>query len=555
MENAGQLGDDAMMDKTTAGFKAEFGVLVSSGVGVIMVHSRDPHRTQEVLRELAYEKNREFKVWDVVYGWRTYKDNPTDKVTADKVVDAYKALRMIGDLDNDGKEPWQKVMCVMHWPHWVLPKHPGFIQCITHYVRRFAEAQQRLVFIVPEGFSLPEELQNDVTILDFPLPSVPEIMEMLNDIILAGTSTDTANGMFTPEQRETLARNAAGLTKLEADNAFSKAVVSNSKTWPNTSFDDFNRVVLECKTDVVRRSDILELMEPVPFSDVGGIDLFKKYIHTRRHAFSDEARKFGVDVPKGFMLVGPPGTGKSLAAKATSGAIGIPLIRFDVGRVFNKYIGESESRVRAALTQLEAMAPCVALIDEVDKGLGGAHTSGGDSGVSMRVLGSILTFMQESKAPVYWVFTANRVDSLPPELLRKGRLDEVFCVTVPNVEERMEIFKIHLRKRRQDAAKISGLNDAVRLSRGFVASEIEAAVKEAVTQAFDRGVKVTGQLIIEQLSYMKPISVAFKDQFDAMRRWAEDNARLTSTEQEVMTTGTNGQGVGRPAPRRSLETK
>jgi SpoVK/Ycf46/Vps4 family AAA+-type ATPase len=235
-------------------------------------------------------------------------------------------------------------------------------------------------------------------------------------------------------------------------------------------------------------------------------------------------------------------TGKSLCAKAIAGVLGLPLIKFDVGRVFGSLVGQSEERVRSALKQLEACAPVTVLLDEVDKGLGGAHTSGGDSGVSKRVLGTILTHMQESGAPIYWVFSANRTDGLPPELLRKGRLDEVFCVTVPSSREREQIFDIHLRKRKQDPSKIKCLDKAVEFSEGYVGSEIEAAVAEAVNQAFHTGAKaVTVHDIIQQLNVMKPISVAFKDDFDAMAKWAQNNARMSSTPIEDKASPVQGQ--------------
>lgn len=545
-----------MRSTTTEEFVRDFNILSGAGVGVVMVHTREPHRTQTVIQEVSYEKQLPFKVWDAVYGWRHYPDNLKEKIKVQKCPDPYNALRMIADLDNDGKDEWKEGYFLMHYPHWIMAKHPGFIQCLKHYVRAFAETKQRVVLLVPESYLPPLELQNDLMILNFPLPAADEIEQSLRQIISDGMDEGTKLDPFKPKQIEVLVANAQGMTKLESENAFAEAIITNRETWPKTSLKDFNKVLLECKVDVVKRSEVLELMEPSTFDEVGGLDLFKEYISQRSKAFGQEARDFGVDVPKGIMLIGPPGTGKSLCAKASSSALGLPLIKFDVSKVFAGIVGQSEERVRSALGMVEAMAPCVALIDEVDKGLGGAHKSGGDSGVSQRVLGSILTHMQESKAPVYWVFTANRIDSLPPELIRKGRLDEVFCVTIPNIVERMEIMKIHLRKRKQEPSKVKGLNRAVEKSKGFVASEIESAIAEAVMQAFNDGSKVTGDLIVAQLADMKPISIAFKSEFDSMMQWAQNNARLTSTAEEspdALVTKSEGQ-AGRVPRRRRLAT-
>lgn len=518
------------MKNTTETYTADFNILHKASVGVILVQSREPHRTQEILHEQAHANDVPFKVWDVVQGWVHYSDDPEDttRPKREKMPDAYAALKRINDIDNDEKNRWDEGYFVMHYPHWVLPKHPGFMQCLKLYARAFAATKQRVILLVPEGFSPPAEIQPDVCIMDFPLPSNDELHEALEGIIEAGLPQGHDREVFNPSEMETLVGNAAGMTIMEANNSFARAVIKNRDTFPDTPFDDFNAVLLSCKTDVVKRSEVLELMDGCDFDEVGGLELFKNYIDQRTRGFTEEARAFGMDTPKGFLLVGPPGTGKSLCAKATANRLGLPLIKFDISRVFGSLVGQSEERVRAALKQLDAMAPCVALLDEVDKGLGGSHQGGGDSGVAKRVLGAILTHMQESTAPVYWAFTANRANALPPELVRKGRLDEIFCITVPNKAERVEILNIHLAKRNQEIENIDDLEVAVEGSRGFVAAEIEAAVSEAVAQAFHKEVDVTGQLIAEQLKEMKPLAEAYAEEFQEMSEWAENNARPTS---------------------------
>ena len=294
--------------------------------------------------------------------------------------------------------------------------------------------------------------------------------------------------------------------------------------------DSLLKPILAAKTEAVKRSEVLEYMPVTEDLEVGGLDNLKDWMNIRKQCFTKEAREFGVARPKGIALLGPPGTGKSLSAKAISQSLGQPLIRFDVGRVFGSLVGQSEQRVRAALKLIEAIAPCVCFIDEVDKAGLDPRQGGGDSGVGKRVMGSILTFMQESKAEVFWLFTANRVDCLPPEMLRKGRLDEVWSVTAPNTREREEVLKIHLGKCKQPVPK--DLHVAVKQSAGYVSAEIEAAVKEATAEAFFDNKPVTGKLIAHQLSTMKPISVAFKDDFDAMQQGAKNNARSASLDDE-----------------------
>jgi AAA+ superfamily predicted ATPase len=537
--------------KNTDGFNAAIRTLTNAAVGVIIVQTREPHRTQQVLREFAFAQRKTFRVWDCVYGWRKFADTPNGKIEQDKILDAYAALKRIADLDGDGNQAWNDCLCAMHYPHWTLPKNMSFMQLIKHYVRLFSETEQRLVLLVPEGFEPPVEIANDVTLVDFPLPAPEELKDSLLAVMMAALPEGQHVEVFNDADIATLVNNACGMTQLEAENAFSQALVTNKDTWPNTPFDDFNSVLLECKTNVVKRSAVLEMMDPVSIDDVGGLDLYKTYTNERVHAFTESAKAFGVDVPKGILLVGPPGTGKSLTAKATAGVIRIPLIKLDIGKVFAGIVGESEGRIRSALKQIEAMAPCIAFLDEIDKGLGGAHQNGGDSGVSRRVLGTILTHMQECTAPIYWIFTANRVDALPPELVRKGRLDDVFCVSLPNIVERMEVLRIHLRKRKQNPDRIADLARVATESKGYVSAELESAVAQAVLAAFNRKVPVTADLIIAQLANMKPLSEAFKTDFDRMMVWAEDNARMTSTPQEEPSALKKAEGAlpGKPGRR------
>ena len=518
--------------KSKEAYQKELKVLSSAGTGVVLTRAREPFRVIAALREMSTKSSLNYKMWNVVGGWHSYGEETDQATNRDKVFNPQAALKKIADLDGDGSNAWEDGIYVMDGLHPFLGEKPDpiLVAILRQYAYAFATSEKRLVILTPESFVLPAELQHDIPVLDYDLPDREEIASILDEVIEgAFQSTDSVTKeLFDPSEKQTLVSSACGMTRLEAESAFAQAIVRNLDTFPEVPFAKFNQIILATKTDVVKRSEVLELMKAGSIEDVGGLDQLKAWMDMRKACFSQEAEDFGADKPNGIALIGPPGTGKSISAKAIAATLGQPLIRFDVSRVFGSLVGQSEGRVRAALKQLEAMAPCVAFIDEIDKaGLSAGGSN--DSGTSTRVLGSILTFMQESPAPIFWLFTANRVAGLPSELLRKGRLDEVFAVLPPNSTERAEILRIHLKARKQDPDSLEGLDEAVVNSEGYVSAEIEAAVKEAVIEAFHTGEKVTGQSIVDQLKNMKPISVAFAEDFESMRSWAENNARLAST--------------------------
>jgi SpoVK/Ycf46/Vps4 family AAA+-type ATPase len=509
-------------------------LLSAAAVGVVLTRTREPHRAEEAIKEWTFTKKRSFKSWNAVRGWKESKPDMRATVPPpDKVTDFYLALQKIADVAGNGAAAWQDITLVAHYPHWNLAKSPAQMQLLKEYSRDFTETKQRLVLLVPEAFVLPPELQNDIAVLDFGLPYRDELREIYDNVMDASKEVSGHSAPYNEDEIGTLLGSGAGMTEAEFEMALSKAILTHKEKWPKVPVKDMNRVLLEAKTDVVKRSEILELMDIVDMKEVGGLDLAKDWIAKRKRCFTQEATDFGVDRPKGIAAIGPPGTGKSLFAKALAGLLSVPLIKFDVSKVFGSLVGQTETKTHSALMQCDAMAPCVVLIDEVDKAGIDPRQGGGDSGTSKRVIGKILTHMQESKAPIFWVLTANRVDGLPPELLRKGRLDEVFAILPPNKVERMEIVKIHLRKRKQDPSKMKDLSLVVDASEGFVSAELEGAVKDAVIEAFTEGTEVTGAMIAEQLKGMKPISVAFADDFNAMKEWAANNARMASTQDEV----------------------
>lgn len=530
------MNDAQLSTMNAETFQSQLAILHLSAVGVMMVRSREPYRAIDSIREYAFSKDLPLNLWQVTTGWKKHKPNGSIS-EGDGVKDPNMSMQKIGGLDGTKDENGDPGMgdgfYVHMYPHHFLQPGkaiPPLVQTIKEYCKLFSKRPKtRLVLVVPPGFSLPAELEEDVTILDFEVPSYAELAIALDRQI-----ADLPKGkqpQLTGDDKARLISAGSGMQLSEFDTAFARAVVTHRKDLPNPDIEKLVAEVMKVKTEVVKRSEVLEVMPVANMENVGGLENLKSWLQSRRACFGQEAEAYGIEKPKGIALIGPPGTGKSLVAKATAHMLGKPLIKFDVSRVFAGLVGESEARVRAALKMVDAMAPCVVMLDEVDKAF--QRSSGGDSGVSQRVLGAVLTHMQESEAGVFWVATANRVDNLPSEFLRRGRLDEVFSVSVPDEEEREEIIRIHLRKRGFDPANVKDLTLAAEKSEGYVPAELEAAVKDAIIDSFANGkAAITGLSIVAQLENMKPLSEAFAEDFAHMQTWADNNARPASKGRE-----------------------
>jgi len=531
------MTDEQASVKNADQFRVSITTLYDAAIGVVLCRSREPHRAIEAIKKMAFIKNQHLHLWNVLSGWQEFNADGGNE-EGDGVIDPNGALKKIDGLD--GGTAMDDGVFVMMYPHFYLKPGnsiPAMVQALKEYCRSMSRApNRRLVLVAPPGYTLPNELEEDVSILDFDVPSYAELGEILENQIsdtneLLVSSNRGKMSLSTSDTDRILAA-AAGMSAHEFESAYTRAIVTHKRSLPDIAIDDLVEEVMKVKIEVVKRSEVLEVMPPANMEEVGGLENLKEWMRKRSRCFSQEARDFGVDAPKGVALIGPPGTGKSLLAKATASLLGLPLIRFDVSRVFQGLVGASEERVRAALKMLDAMAPCVAMLDEVDKAF--QTGSGGDSGVSQRVLGLILTHMQESPASIFWVASANRTDNLPAEFLRRGRLDEVFSVNVPDADERLEVLKIHLRKRGKNPDDVPNLSAAVAGSQGYVPAEIEAAVKDAIIDAYTEDVELTGSLISTQLDNMVPLSQAFSTQFSAMEEWAKNNARPASASKKAI---------------------
>jgi len=351
-----------------------------------------------------------------------------------------------------------------------------------------------------------EELDELMTILSLPLPNQKELKDLIQRI------ANTTNSNLNEQDLNDLAMAASGLTEIKVKQVTAKALAQRGKISKQDIKD-----ILDEKKQVIARSEILEFFEAKSGQDdIGGLNVLKVWLNQRYRAFSKEARDYGLPVPKGVLLVGAQGTGKSLTAKSISKSWSMPLLRLDVGRLFSSLVGSSEARTRETISRAEAMSPCILWIDEIDKGFGGDARS--DGGTSQRVLASLLTWMAEKESAVFVIATANAIDKLPAELLRKGRFDEIFFLDLPNSEERLKILDLHLKKRRPryDFPLATIIDRTV----GFSGAELEQAVIEGMHISFSENRELMEKDLIKAVSELVPLSRTAKEQIDSLKEWS-----------------------------------
>lgn len=392
--------------------------------------------------------------------------------------------------------------------------------------------RKNVIFLASE-LLIPETMQKEITILDMPLPTLSEIKAKFDKMITQNTQIDTSG--LDEEGKEKLCKAAMGLTLQEAENAFALAMVNDGKV----DVSDLD-IILSEKMQVIKKTGILEFINTdIKISDVGGLENLKSWLNKRNNSWSESAKKYCLPAPKGVLITGVPGCGKSLTAKAMSAAWQLPLLKLDFGKIFSGIVGSSEENMRKAIKTAEAVAPSILWVDEIEKSLSGLN-SNGDSGTSSRIFGTFLTWMQEKTAPVFVIATANNINSLPAELLRKGRFDEIFFVDLPTQREREEIFKLHLSKRLKDkdvASKIEINSDLYKqlaqMTEGFVGAEIEQVVISALYEAFFNKRPLKFSDLANTIKNVVPLSVTQKEQILAIRQWANIRA-VAATKKDDM---------------------
>jgi SpoVK/Ycf46/Vps4 family AAA+-type ATPase len=374
---------------------------------------------------------------------------------------------------------------------------------------------------------IPPEIEKEFALVDFDMPAIADIYQIMHRLLDKGVGPKSKAYAwkieFQQDESEKLkvAEAALGLTSVEIDNVLAKSLVMRRR------FDI--DVIHSEKEQIIRKSGILDFMHPeASFSGVGGLELLKDWLRKRAKAFTKEAREFGLPEPRGILLLGVPGCGKSLMAKAVSSLWRLPLIRLDVGKVFGSLVGSSEEGMRKAIKTAESVAPCILWLDELEKGLAGTQSSGqSDGGTTARVFGTFITWLQEKKSSVFVIGTANNVKLLPPELLRKGRFDEIFFVDLPSSSERKTIFEIHIAKRKRDPAMFD-IDRLVEESDGYSGSEIEQVVISALYDAYDKDEDLNDMYLFQAIKETVPLSRTMQEDITSMRDWAKSRARLAS---------------------------
>lgn len=383
--------------------------------------------------------------------------------------------------------------------------------------------QAQTVVVLTPSAAVPAELAGHATVINWPLPDREEIAALLDACVAPYLEKI---GGLSPDVRDAAIDAAVGLTGSEAESTFAKSLVQAKRIDP--------ALISSEKRRVVAREKVLEWFEPIAggLDAVGGLDVLKGWLGARKLAYSPAARAYGLPSPKGILLVGPPGTGKSLSAKATATALGVPLLKVDLGALKSKFVGESEANLRKAFDVIAAIGRCVVWFDEVEKALAGsAPGASADGGVSSDALGAILGWMQERQGEAFVIATANDASALPPELLRKGRFDEVFFVDMPNARERGDVLRAALRAHGRggllDGAAVESVGVACE---GFTGSEIAALVPDALFSAFADGAReLSSTDLIAAAKTVVPLSKTAAEKIDALRKWAAGRARMAST--------------------------
>ncbi len=484
----------------------ELSILIQAQYPLIYLVTSEEERAEQAIAGIAQAKpQRRVFVWTVTHGIVEY--GQPRNITQHNTVSPEAAIEWV----TRQREPGLFVFKDLH--HFYSAP---VIRWLRDAIASFKGTQKTIILMSPVQ-EIPIELEKEVAVIDFPMPDMAELNQVLTNQL-----EQYRGRRISTEAREKLLKAALGLTRDEAEKVYRKAQVTAGRLT-----EEEVSVVLSEKKQLIRRNGILEYIEEDETIDsVGGLEELKRWLKQRSNAFTERAREYGLPQPKGMLILGVPGCGKSLIAKTTSRLWGLPLLRLDMGRVYDgSMVGRSEANLRNALKTAESISPAILFIDELDKAFaGGAGSADSDGGTSSRIFGSFLTWMQEKTSPVFVMATANRVERLPGEFLRKGRFDEIFFVDLPNTEERKEIFKIHLSKRRRDIARFD-LDQLANICEGYSGAEIEQALIAAMYEAFAQDREFTQLDIIAAIKSTLPLSRTMTEQVTALRDWARQRAR------------------------------
>lgn len=488
-------------------FIDELGLLIRARYPIIYVATSEEERVETAIAQCSQSQgNRAVYTWDFVDG---YQGNLNDAGFGRR--NPLQALELIEKLPSTAAAVF------------ILRDFHRFLDDIAisrklRNLARLLKAQPKNIVILSPQLAIPDDLSEFITILDFALPQPPEIRHEVERLLSAmGIAVD---GTMLDE----LVRSCQGLSLERIRRVLARAIATHG----NFQASDLD-LILEEKRQTIRQTQILDFYPATErISDIGGLDNLKDWLLKRGNAFSERARQYGLPHPRGLLLIGIQGTGKSLTAKAIAHHWHLPLLRLDVGRLFGGLVGESESRTRQMIQLAEALSPCVLWIDEIDKAFGGMDGRG-DAGTASRVFGTFITWMAEKTSPVFVVATANNIQALPPEMLRRGRFDEIFFVGLPTQPEREAIFKVHLSRLRPQTLQAYDLARLAYETPDFSGAEIEQAIIEAMHIGFSQNRDFTTEDILEAASQMVPLARTAQEQIEALQTWANSGkARMAS---------------------------
>lgn len=488
---------------------------------ILAIVTPEEARATAVLASVAQALGRGVRLWSCVQGFTAL-----DGSAQDEIVDPQAALVTAAQAKGS-------CLFVLRDFHPFLdatnPANVGVIRTLREVGFALANGQEdKTIVLLSPKLELPDELQAEVATVEWALPTAAEIRAALTHPagIIAKAPKELKAGLAPDADLEPVVQAALGLPMTQVENACARSLVSLRTLDPQLISGEKKQAVLRAG---------VEWIDPPQggLQNIAGMDVVKGWLRQRKAGFSQAARDYGLDMPKGFLVIGPPGTGKSALVAAAGAEWGVPILSATPDAMAGGLVGESEAKTRKLLNLASTVAPCILRLDEVEKLFAGAGGSGeADSGVGRKVFGMVLTWMQEKKEPVFVAATANDVTGLPPELLRKGRFDELWFVDLPTRQERAAIFAVHLGKRKRDpeAFDLAALAAASDL---FTGAEIEAAVVDGMFAAFTGDTEVTTTHILEALSRTVPLSTTAKESLDERRKWARGRARWASAAEEI----------------------
>jgi len=486
--------------------RRELALLVNSAYPIIYMETWEEVRASAILVSVAEDLRVPFYAWAVTTGLAR-----AGGAAIYNTQEPAQALAAVSTISGEG-------LFLLKDFHKYLDQDV-IVRKLRDLTQEFRRARRAIIITSPV-MSIPIELEKDTARFALGFPGEAELGQLAGVTVRELISKQHLKNAMLPEQMSALVHSLRGLTLDEARRILTQAILGKS-CLDMTTIEAVN----EAKTQLVKDQGIIEFLKPeAGLGSVGGLAHLKVWLEKRRAAFSREAERFGLEPPKGILIFGVQGCGKSLCAKAVAQEWNLALLKFDASRLLEKYVGESEKNMRKSLQVAEAVAPAVLWIDEIEKMFPhAALTSDADGGLSMRLFGAFLTWMQEKKSPVFIVATSNDISALPPEFLRKGRFDELFFVDLPDAEQRQTIFTIHLAKHQQDPPKFD-LHQLAEASEGFSGAEIEEAVKSALYSAFDRKAPLSTSMLLEELRSTYPLAVTMKEKIEALREWASQRA-------------------------------